>query len=70
MRQSQKNRPDLAWFARRATAWILDKARERRTVRGQRRDERVDAATRAVRHLPRVARPGVLARHLSPRARH
>ncbi|KDR83639.1 hypothetical protein GALMADRAFT_235946 [Galerina marginata CBS 339.88] len=31
----QKNRNGLAWFARRATAWLLEKIRERRSVKGQ-----------------------------------
>ncbi|KAL4255669.1 PIN domain-containing protein [Pleurotus pulmonarius] len=35
----QKNRDGLAWFARRASAWILSKVRERDVVRGQADEE-------------------------------
>ncbi|KAF9476505.1 hypothetical protein BDN70DRAFT_907640 [Pholiota conissans] len=35
----QKNRDGLAWFARRATAWLLAKIKERRSVRGQAQEE-------------------------------
>lgn len=45
----QKNRKDLAWFARRATTWILEKAKERRVVKGQRLYEILqDEASRQV----------------------
>ena len=37
--QRQKNRDGLAWFARRASAWILSKVRERDVVRGQADEE-------------------------------
>jgi hypothetical protein len=47
---SQKNRKDLAWFARRATSWILEKTKERKIVRGQRSDEVYDP-TRQVRAI-------------------
>ena len=35
----QKNRDGLAWFARRASAWLLKKIRERKTVKGQADEE-------------------------------
>ncbi|KAJ8519404.1 hypothetical protein ONZ45_g3655 [Pleurotus djamor] len=35
----QKNRDGLAWFARRASAWVLAKVRERSVVRGQADEE-------------------------------
>ncbi|KAF8914004.1 PIN domain-containing protein [Gymnopilus junonius] len=35
----QKNREGLAWFARRATAWLLEKIRERKCVKGQAQEE-------------------------------
>ncbi|KAF8205076.1 hypothetical protein BJ912DRAFT_22151 [Pholiota molesta] len=35
----QKNRDGLAWFARRATAWLLTKIKERRSVKGQAQEE-------------------------------
>ncbi|KAF9464448.1 PIN domain-containing protein [Collybia nuda] len=35
----QKNRDGLAWFARRASAWLLKKVRERKYVRGQANEE-------------------------------
>ncbi|KAM6495792.1 PIN domain containing protein [Amanita muscaria] len=35
----QKNRDGLAWFSRRASAWLLKKIRERKTVRGQANEE-------------------------------
>ena len=38
-RYRQKNRDGLAWFARRATAWLLAKIKERRSVRGQAQEE-------------------------------
>ena len=31
----QKNRDGLAWFARRASAWLLKKVKERKFVKGQ-----------------------------------
>ncbi|PPQ99048.1 hypothetical protein CVT24_003608 [Panaeolus cyanescens] len=35
----QKSRDGLAWFARRASTWLLEKIKERRTVKGQAREE-------------------------------
>ncbi|KAI0052996.1 hypothetical protein FA95DRAFT_1482376 [Auriscalpium vulgare] len=35
----QKNRADLAWAARRASTWLLEKVKERRSVRGQAHEE-------------------------------
>ncbi|THH14885.1 hypothetical protein EW146_g5508 [Bondarzewia mesenterica] len=35
----QKNRPGLAWSARRASTWLLKKVKERRSVRGQTHEE-------------------------------
>jgi hypothetical protein len=35
----QKNRDGLAWFARRASGWLLKKVKERKTVKGQAREE-------------------------------
>lgn len=35
----QKNRDGLAWFARRASAWLLKKVKERKSVKGQALDE-------------------------------
>ncbi|RDB22560.1 Transcriptional protein swt1 [Hypsizygus marmoreus] len=35
----QKNRDGLAWFARRASAWLLRKVKERRVVKGQANEE-------------------------------
>ena len=36
---SQKNRDGMAWFARRASSWLLKKVRERKSVRGQANEE-------------------------------
>lgn len=38
-RNRQKNRDGLAWFSRRASAWLLKKIKERKTVRGQANEE-------------------------------
>lgn len=35
----QKNRDGLAWFARRASAWLLKKVQQRRSVKGQSLEE-------------------------------
>jgi hypothetical protein len=35
----QKNRGRLAWFARRASQWLLRRVKERRTVKGQANEE-------------------------------
>jgi len=35
----QKNRDGLAWFARRETSWLLQKIKERRSVKGQAHEE-------------------------------
>ncbi|KAA1466338.1 hypothetical protein DENSPDRAFT_831155 [Dentipellis sp. KUC8613] len=35
----QKNRPKLAWAARRASTWLLEKVKERRLVKGQAHEE-------------------------------
>ncbi|KAG5724949.1 Transcriptional protein swt1 [Termitomyces sp. T112] len=35
----QKNRDGLAWFARRASTWLLEKIKERRMVKGQANEE-------------------------------
>ncbi|KIM46084.1 hypothetical protein M413DRAFT_426019 [Hebeloma cylindrosporum] len=35
----QKNRDGLAWFARRATSWLLQRIKERRSVKGQAQEE-------------------------------
>ncbi|KAF8621620.1 hypothetical protein AX15_007638 [Amanita polypyramis BW_CC] len=35
----QKNRDGLAWFSRRASAWLLKKIRERKAVKGQANEE-------------------------------
>ncbi|GLB33915.1 putative large family of predicted nucleotide-binding domains containing protein [Lyophyllum shimeji] len=35
----QKNRDGLAWFARRASAWLLKKVKERKMVKGQANEE-------------------------------
>ncbi|KAF8165247.1 PIN domain-containing protein [Crassisporium funariophilum] len=35
----QKNRDGLAWFARRASAWLLKKVKERKSIRGQANEE-------------------------------
>lgn len=37
--QRQKNRDGLAWFARRASAWLLEKVKERKSVKGQANEE-------------------------------
>ena len=37
--RSQKTRPGLAWAARRASTWLLEKVRSRRTVKGQTHEE-------------------------------
>ena len=36
---SQKNREGMAWFARRASSWLLKKVKERKSVRGQANEE-------------------------------
>ena len=36
---SQKNRDGMAWFARRASSWLLKKVKERKSVRGQANEE-------------------------------
>lgn len=41
---SQKNYEKLAWFARRASTWILERLKERKCVKGQTRDEQYDPA--------------------------
>jgi hypothetical protein len=38
-RDRQKNRDGLAWFSRRASAWLLKKVKERKTVKGQANEE-------------------------------
>jgi hypothetical protein len=38
-RDRQKNRDGLAWFSRRASAWLLKKIKERKTVKGQANEE-------------------------------
>lgn len=38
-RDRQKNRDGLAWFARRATSWLLQRIKERRSVKGQAHEE-------------------------------
>ncbi|KAF9008967.1 PIN domain-containing protein [Cyathus striatus] len=35
----QKNRNGLAWYARRASSWLLEKVKEKRSVRGQANEE-------------------------------
>jgi hypothetical protein len=40
----QKNRDGLAWFARRASSWLLKKVKERRTVKGQTHEETCKAS--------------------------
>ncbi|KAF8076505.1 PIN domain-containing protein [Lyophyllum atratum] len=40
----QKNRDSLAWFARRASAWLLKKVKERKTVKGQANEETCKAS--------------------------
>jgi hypothetical protein len=35
----QKNRDGLAWFSRRASAWLLKKVKERKSVKGQAHEE-------------------------------
>ena len=37
--ERQKNRDGLAWFARQATAWLLEKIKERKSVKGQAQEE-------------------------------
>ena len=36
---SQKKRDGMTWFARRASAWLLKKVKERKSVRGQANEE-------------------------------
>lgn len=36
---SQKNRGGLAWFARRASQWLLLRVKERKVVKGQANEE-------------------------------
>jgi hypothetical protein len=52
----QKNRKDLAWFARRATAWILEKTKEGKTLRGQRRGEECSTQREVSFRIPPAAR--------------
>ncbi|KAG5648964.1 hypothetical protein DXG03_000313 [Asterophora parasitica] len=40
----QKNRDGLAWFARRASAWLLKKVKERKMVKGQANEETCKAS--------------------------
>ena len=40
----QKNRDGLAWFARRASAWLLRKVKERTIVKGQANEETCKAS--------------------------
>ncbi|EGO02189.1 hypothetical protein SERLA73DRAFT_71331 [Serpula lacrymans var. lacrymans S7.3] len=40
----QKNRDGLAWFARRASTWLLKKVKERKSVKGQAIDETCKAS--------------------------
>lgn len=40
----QKNRGGLAWFARRASSWLLDRIKERKSVRGQANGETCKAS--------------------------
>ncbi|PFH52817.1 hypothetical protein AMATHDRAFT_139261 [Amanita thiersii Skay4041] len=40
----QKNRDGLGWFARRASAWLLKKFKERKSVRGQANEETCKAS--------------------------
>ncbi|KIJ99364.1 hypothetical protein K443DRAFT_679985 [Laccaria amethystina LaAM-08-1] len=40
----QKNRDGLAWFARRASSWLLDRIKERKSVRGQANGETCKAS--------------------------
>ncbi|KAG6911198.1 hypothetical protein DXG01_003065 [Tephrocybe rancida] len=40
----QKNREGLAWFARRASTWLLEKIKERKMVRGQANEETCKAS--------------------------
>lgn len=35
----QKKRDGMAWFARRASAWLLKKVKERKSIRGQANEE-------------------------------
>src|ERR1700721_2635876 len=39
MARSQKNRDGLAWFARRASQWLLQRVKERKIVKGQANEE-------------------------------
>lgn len=56
----QKNRDGLAWFARRASSWLLDRIKERKSVRGQANRETCKASGKWKSREPNDARLSLL----------